>query len=150
VPLWAVRTSNERSGEHHAYANIRAYGGDRHSILQTTGVWEPDLAGVASIPGRGLGGRESVGTIQAGGITRIVDRFSGTGGGANILVTFTGNNSMATMVTMHELGHVLGYWGHSPNSNDVMRATLPLFSPNETLNPAEIEHLRQIYRTFRN
>lgn len=61
------------------------------------------------------------------------------------------NIDFATMTAMHELGHALGYMGHSPNSNDVMRGNIPVTmrNPNETLNPAEREHLRQVYRNFR-
>jgi len=95
---------------------------------------------------------ESAGTIQAGGIYRPVFRFTGSGDTGLIITVFTGstrNINFATMTAIHELGHALGYYGHSPNSNDVMAATPPLFSPPETLNPAELEHLRQIYRRFR-
>jgi len=129
-------------------ANIRAYGGSRIDFLQAVRIpFDFSVAGVAFVFESGV---EEVDTIQAGGITRTVERFIGIGDNANIIAVFSGNNNFATMTAIHELGHALGYFGHSPNSNDVMRATAPLFFPNETLNPAELEHLRQIYRTFRN
>ena len=87
-------------------------------------------------------------TIQAGGATREVIRFTGQGATANIMAVFTGNNRFATMTTLHELGHALGYLGHSPNPNDVMRDGVPS-APIESLRPSEIEHLRQINRRFR-
>jgi len=133
-----------------ADANIRAYGGDRRAIqayLERRPPF-PDIAGVA-IPGA----HEIVETIYAGGRDRTVARFTGRGDDAYIMVVFSGSiiNPMdrARTATMHELGHVLGYWGHSPNSNDVMYGVERILFTNTVLNPAEIEHLRQIYRMFR-
>ena len=137
-------------------ANIRAYGGDRREIAREIGLLfvRSERYGVVIPPARGFG-RVTVGTIQAGGVTRDVDRLNGTGNRAMRMLVFSDDArriNFATMTAMHELGHALGYWGHSPNSNDVMTgspAWLPWGSPNENLNPAEIEHLRQIYRRFR-
>jgi len=139
-------------------ANIRAYGGTRAAV-QTAMQWPFSFNqqfGVAIAPLAGQG-RESVGTIQAGGATRPVYRLYGTGGDAFLIGVFTHNMTghsernieFATMTAIHELGHALGYIGHSPNSNDVMTGS-PSSTPNVTLNPAEIHHLRQIYLNFRN
>ena len=134
-------------------ANIRAYGGDRHEIRRSIN-WPFALTATygAMLPPRRGDFAESAGTIQARGIDRSVFRFTGSGDTGLIIAVFTGsarNNTFATMTAIHELGHALGYYGHSPNSNDVMTANPPLFSPNETLNSAELEHLRQIYLRFR-
>jgi len=147
-------------------ANIRAYGGHRGEIqrhLDRDTPFNPNTQrfGVAFEDGvvDPINGR--VGTIQAGGVTRNVFRFSGTGSRAMIMAVFTDNGvpgtydqrniDFATMTAMHELGHALGYIGHSPNSSDVMLGVIPrtMRNPNERLNPAEVEHLRQIYRNFR-
>jgi len=147
-----------------ADANIRVYAGCRFEIQEAANwpwVSSRDYGAAympleEDIPSLGmLRGRERAGTIQAGGATRDVYRFFGTGGGAAVIFVFTGttrHTNLATFTTMHELGHALGYMGHSPNNNDIMRRRAPLFTgnPNETLQPAEIEHLRQIYHTFRN
>jgi len=145
-------------------ANINVYGGPREDVRRELRrpAFPDTWHGVAHIPSAR---REVVGAIQAGGAIRTVNRFFGTGSGLGyyhmaIFSDNRGNVNFATMTAIHELGHMLGYGGHSPNSNDVMTDTtsflaeffpwLPWVSPNETLNPAEIEHLRQIYQMFRN
>jgi len=148
-------------------ANIRVYGGNRSEIQDRIRREVPfdffdQLFGAAS-PTAGV--RSPIdgyhATIQAGGATRRVYRLVGTGANGMIMAIFTDdggrrtyssrNIDFATMTAMHELGHSLGYMGHSPNSSDVMLANVPssMRTPNERLNPAEIEHLRQIYRDFR-
>jgi len=148
-----------------ASANIRAYGGHREEIRNHLGREVPfdffnsRYGSTFPLPGVIDG---HVGTIQAGGITRHVNRLNGTGTRGMIMAVFSDSGGLtsigdsrnidfATMTAMHELGHALGYMGHSPNSNDVMRGNIPVTmrNPNETLNPAEREHLRQVYRNFR-
>ena|GEM_PF-4564728 len=127
-------------------AHIRAYGGTRFEIWRETGwdVVNPTLLGIAD-----FGSRVFVGTIHAGGADRRIYRFVGTGSRSNIMAVFSGNNERATMAAIHELGHALGYWAHSPTPDNTMyRGTTSSNNHNE-LRPAEIEHLRQIYRMFR-
>jgi len=143
-----------------ANANIRAYGGCREAIRDHLGrevdfCPDDERYGVAiTAPVGGM----NYGTIRAGGITRNVFRWrAGTGGDVSILAVFSNSGSnltrdqrninAATMTAIHELGHALGYLGHSPNSNDVMVGSLQWGqSPNVNLRPAEVEHLRQIYQ----
>ena len=141
-------------------ANIRAYGGHRNEIQRYLGNELHYTAythryGVAVLQGTI---DRHMGTIEAGGATRHVNRLNGTGRRGAIVLVFSDSASwwiddsrmsdFATMTAMQELGHALGYFGHSPNINDVMARTTSS-SPNETLNPAEIEHLRQIYHNPR-
>jgi len=130
-------------------ANIRAYGGTKSNVQDELGVIFPsDWVGAAIGPDlvHDQDRFEYIATIRAGGSDRRVIRFTGTGANANIMAVFSGNNDIATMIAMHELGHSLGYWGHSQNSSDIMfyRA-----HSSTTLRPAERHHLRQIYRDFR-
>jgi len=144
-------------------ANIRAYGGRRTEVQdrvrQREGPYLPiDHRYGVHLNQTGSGGIAE-GSVRAGGVERSVFRLTGSGTSAEIIAVFSDSGSwlttdarniqFATMTSMHELGHALGYLGHSPNANDVMRGAPPMFSPNETLRPAEIEHLRQIYRRFR-
>ncbi|MCL2854463.1 MAG: RICIN domain-containing protein, partial [Defluviitaleaceae bacterium] len=138
-------------------ANISVYGGTRNDIQRRTGLsyyyFENDYRGFARLPRTTDPGGVRVGAIQASGIMRNVYRFYGVGDEAVIVAIFPGSafdsDAMFRSTAIHELGHALGYLGHSPNRNDVMRDDTG-FSPNTNLNPAEIEHLRQIYRSFRN
>jgi len=132
-----------------ADANIRAYGGSRREVqhaLERRNSFPRNAEGWSYAPGFHS---PPAYTIQAGGRTRYVHRFTGTGADAHRMAVFTGHNHLATGTAIHELAHVLGYNGHSPGVNDIMRPEAET-SINETvLFPAEIEHLRQIYRMFR-
>ena len=148
-------------------ANIRAYGGHRRDIQTHIGRSASFRVrdfryGVTTGGGGGwLLDGSFRGTMQAGGVTRGVNRMIGTGSSGKIMAVFTDMGEpapvfnarsiwFATMTSMHELGHALGYNGHSPNRSDVMYGTIELLqAPNVTLSPAEIEHLRQIYQRFR-
>jgi len=149
-----------------ANANIRAYGGHREDIqshLERSTPFPPNdfrygitWENTASTRDPQTGRR---GTILAGGVTRNVFRFTGTGNDAMIMAVFTDNGErqgsfnqrnidFATMSAMQELGHSLGYIGHPTNLSDVMIGVIPnaMRNPNINLRPAEIEHLRQIYQ----
>jgi len=143
-----------------ANATIRALGGCRYEIqyvLRRPDAFCPDRMRYGVALSTSERGGIAEGTIHAGGVTRSVFRQSGT----ETIAVFSNSGSwetrnyrnvnFATMSAMHELGHALGYRGHSPNRSDVMIGIVPtISSPNVVLNPAEVEHLRQIYRMFRN
>jgi len=147
-------------------AHIRAYGGCRVQIAELipgVNFFDPARERYGAMVGpirRDGGGVVAIGQVEAGGAMRNVFRLNDFfEGGVARMAVFTGINAtrqnasntrninFATMAAIHELGHALGYFAHSPNPNDVMTGRIPsLSSPNVTLSPAEIEHLRQIYR----
>jgi len=98
------------------------------------------------------------GTITVDGIPRNVRRFSGFSNSVVLYDRIEGNATLnnfdlanlTRMVTMHEMGHSLGFSGHShrvpENRSDVM---WPSGHPGYALRPLEIRHLRQIYDHFR-
>ncbi|MCL1914725.1 MAG: matrixin family metalloprotease [Eubacteriaceae bacterium] len=51
-------------------------------------------------------------------------------------------------LALHEMGHMLGWAGHSPNSRDVMFETMDWRGPINTLTDRDRTHLQQIYRSF--
>jgi len=134
-------------------AQIRAFGGTREAIRIATNATNANLdaAGWAEpMP------RVPVGTVTVDGVTRNVYQFSGY---TRIFTLecrvfelaeeFNDDVARLTLlITMHELGHVLGFWGHSPAASlqDVMHANA---WHGPVLQPREIQHLRQIYDRFR-
>jgi len=151
-------------------ANIRAYGGNRFAIHDSIDGLTPLLARYGLVRLNNSRDHNSRVTIQAGGSARPVYRLHGYGNNAMLLFVFSDNEDgripieegdqyasnwhnirFSTMTAIHELGHALGYAGHSPNGSDVMRRDIPphMLFPNERLTTAEIVHLRQIYRNFR-
>ena len=137
-------------------SHIMAYGGRRHDIIRhinwpfvpehTLGTTFPPRAGEHAVQS---------GTIYAGGADRTVMKFIGTGTLGTRIAVYTDNSQsqqndigLATFAAIHELGHALGYFGHSTSSGDLMYR-FPSFFPREELRSAEREHLRQIYRMFR-
>ncbi|MCL2528316.1 MAG: hypothetical protein FWE42_07840 [Defluviitaleaceae bacterium] len=100
---------------------------------------------------RTVRGRARHGTIQAGGSARTVYRLYGTGDVSMRVGIWPGSTRNVTLLPFtatHELGHALGYWGHAPNSRDLM-SEHPGINPEISLRPAEREHILQIYRRFR-
>jgi len=134
-----------------ATAHILAFGGTRTEIERRHGNFAPLWAGVAVTRVRNPAER----TIVINGINRTIHQRSGQ---AEVYVvqrwtgaTWTQDQINRTrQVTVHELGHALGYSGHSPNltanNQDVMWATN---TPHFALRPNEIRHLAQVYARHR-
>jgi len=141
-------------------ANILAFGGCRHAIatevLGENGHFPPSRYRYGVMLSR-AGYTDRNVTVRAGGVDRKVFRLNGSGANASIAIVFTNtgaentynrrNINFATMTAIHELGHALGYNGHSPNSQDIMRSVIEpyIINPVLTLRPAELWHLGQIY-----
>ena len=133
----------------HAIAHISVYGGSL-SEMQIESRDDGEWAGLAIPPTR-----TSAGTITVNGRTKTVHRYSGQ---SRIFITYAlddGINDvihwpsgMVRGITVHELGHALGWSGHAPNREDVMYATLQ-WEAQGVLSENEIRHLRQIYEIFR-
>jgi len=146
-------------------AGIRAYGGCRvllASLINGGVAFSPTHQRYGHIDGRfNLGFGAHMATIQVGGVSRSVNRLRNSNGDQAIMAVFSNSGSrltrdarnvdFATMVAIHELGHALGYFVHAPNRGGVMAGVIPdtMMTPNITLSPAEIEHLRQIYTRHR-
>jgi len=145
------RTAVIRPTTIEASAQIRLYGGTVEAFMEELSNMrapDPDWAGWAEVP---WGARN--GTVTIDGITRSVTRLTGYSR-AFVLEMSTSpvwgqtHNHAGYLfgVTIHELGHALGYLGHSPGRDDVMWYGVnnaPVLQPNE------IRHLRQIYDRFR-
>jgi len=129
-------------------AQIRMYSGSRDTVWRRFGEDFPEYAGWATRPTR-----NPHDTIFAGGETRNVDILSGYSRAIVIERTADGAQSeehvrnIVRNVTMHEMGHALGYGGHSPTRQDVMGGGGA--HTGTTLGRNEIRHLKQVYERFR-
>ena len=129
------------------YAQIRATGGSYNTLNHILGGgFEDGWGGVAFFPER-----TRVATITADNQTRNVLRFWDQSPMYVLQVSYTHDwrdwrVNEGRMATTHELGHSLGYWGHSPDDGYVMWHQV---RENFILQPNEIRHLRQIYQSYR-
>jgi len=126
-------------------AQIVMIGGTRAEIAERENVTiDEDIGGEAHY------GRTSWSTtrIRTGNRDRHVHRFTGQTlvfvvDDRNVPANIT--TDLPTITTIHELGHALGYFGHSENSQHLMYKRA---RPNRSLSAIEIRHLRQIYDSF--
>lgn len=124
-------------------AQIRAFGGSRAEVERHRGY----VAGTFNVAGRAyFAPRRSAGSITVNHTVRNVFEFSGQSD--FVVVINEWNESLTRIVTIHELGHSLGFRGHSITGNDIMYATINNNTRSQ-LNTDETRHMRQIYATFR-
>jgi len=121
-------------------AQLLSFGGEREYLIHFSGRTNigPNVAGFAEHPPM-----TAMQQLVIGNSTKTVYRHSGY----SRLFNFErprGNN--LTQLIKHEIGHSLGYWGHSTNENSVMWFSL---NNNPTLQSGERIHLRQVYQHFR-
>jgi predicted Zn-dependent protease len=126
-------------------AQIRALGGTTAGLEEFRGFWNPNWAGLAEHPTL-----TDTGSITISNTIRTVRQSSGQSR-MFVLEMYTSwgtwETNVTRMVTTHELGHSLGYWGHSTaDSTDVMWFQA---HAHFSLNDNERKHLRQIYDHFR-
>lgn len=122
----------------YANAQIQAFGGIRDDIDDFRGVVSID-AGFAERPTYTF-----VTTVIIGGRVRRVYRYIGRSRIFTVNDWWCANTDK--MITNHELGHALGWYGHSSDSRDVM---FHQAHASYELRANEIRHLRRIYDHFR-
>jgi len=125
-----------------ASAHIRSMVGSTSEILAELGLnvlppgVPPSFGGFAYYPDSTF---EPFETIMIGGIEREVRRIIGQ---MRIFTRDEGRSTnLITATAVHELGHALGWEGHSRISTDVMYWQ----ASSSTLGTVEARHLRQIY-----
>ena len=132
-------------------ANIRAFGGSRAEMQRESGDFGNNWGGLAHIRFN----TASIGTITVGNrvstVHNLVNQNRMFVVERSDASTWTQDNINRTRkTTTHELGHVLGYFGHPPriaaNDQDVMWYTN---TPHFTIRQNEGRHLRQAYGNFR-
>jgi len=159
---WANALDVSITSTSHLHASIQVFGGSPSEMQEESGNFDT-WAGLASFPTR-----TRAGTVTVNNITRTVYRFSGQARTFVNYRTEPDDCSVCTepegcphcpqahifpaglvrAITVHELGHALGYAGHAPNSTDIMYFQLP-WNTQGNLSANEIRHLRQIYDAFR-
>lgn len=115
-------------------ANIRVYGGTYNSIKEVAPAINIGATGFAVVNTPYEGDWIANGRLRSG--RRVT--------GADIYIVHRSNATTAQYrnTTTHELGHGLGWLGHSANTSDIMRASA---SSITTLSVRDRRHLNQIY-----
>jgi len=140
----------------HSNAHILAYGGSRaeiYRIARRYGIESEGWAGVARATWE-----TPVGTININGVRNVyrfnVDArtFQNTSRAVMLVASnppgliMSRSSAEVRKLSLHELGHLMGYVGHSLSENDVMFNTT---TTSQQLSQAERTHLRRIYDRFR-
>jgi len=129
-------------------AQIRAHGGVQADVQNNTYLrFTPGVAGGVHRPTMA----PVVGTMTVDGIERDV-RMRTEPVYIFVNARFRGDNwwqeqrNRTRSTTIHEVGHALGYVGHSSDPREIMWVAN---TDVTTLHPNEIKHLRQVYDRFR-
>jgi len=138
---------NVASGQTASSAHIRAYGGSRAVIERAVGEYNTTYAGtnINPIP------HVTIGNISTTDGVKSVRRYD-TVSEMYVVQLRTESSwhshyiNLTRQTTTHELGHTLGYVGHTTNDQDVMYGGN---QPQFTLRNNEKRHLSQIYDRFR-
>lgn len=129
-----ITTTNSRQ-----QAQLTSFGGEREYLIRFSGQLNiaENVAGFAEHPTR-----TPIQQLIIGNSTKTVFMHPGQ----SRLFNFEREVRNLTQLIKHEIGHSLGYWGHSDNINSVMWWQL---RGNSSLQQGEIDHLRQVYNHFR-
>lgn len=123
--------------------NIIVYGGPRKAIIAASEYFTEDNL-KESYGGLTLMSYSSEGNYTYNGSTKYGQKMENSkiaileSSGASM------SNSHYCKIAAHELGHALGYFGHSPNSGEIMSSVID-FNTKENLTSDEINHLKQVY-----
>ena len=121
------------------YALQTAYGGTRAQLITVF----PSLA----IGDTGMSVRGSTLTTYSAsyaGIVRMIHQYD-AGGKFCVVQNTTSNANNYKNTALHELGHIIGWRGHSSNSTHVMYDTV---SSVTSLTTADKKHVTQVYSLF--
>jgi len=139
------------TSSNYANANVIAYAGTRADFIEFARDfynlnYQNNFAGLAR-----FAPRVSAGTANFGGANRNIFQFANNSQSVMFVASTHANGTNRTSAqirntTLHELGHVMGYAGHSSSSTDVMGSSATSI---QTLTPRDIGHLRQVYAQFR-
>ena len=116
-------------------SNIVCYGGTVNQIYSTTGYQVPsNVCGITNCSATLTNTR-----LEYDGLTYKIYNISH----ANVYILDLGNNLNKTKMTcIHEVGHSLGWFGHSTLSSDIMYS---YSTENITLTTRDKNHLVQVY-----
>ncbi|MDR2728874.1 MAG: InlB B-repeat-containing protein [Chitinispirillales bacterium] len=137
-----IRFNVSTNAQDEETAQIRAYAGTRAEMRQLSGNVNFSIGLSSSF----YTTDESLGNINIQGTqVEIRKQLSSI-----IYVELQTVNNRTISTAMHEMGHSLGYYGHAPNTTDVMFTTFAgVTNAPITLQDNEMRHLRQIYANYR-